>query len=144
MSSKHVVGNCRFVRDGWEMAGWLALAISNDFGCDFGSLRDGRDMAGRWLEGTPIVFKHPIQQQRPSTHQKTIQYKPTPQPDGWVVGSTYFKNMSVVNLHIAGGRLGDGWAMARWFPLAISKDCGCNSRSLKHGSEMTVWPAPTN
>ena len=38
------------------MAGWLALAMSNDFGCTFGSVGDGWEMAGR----TPVVLEHPI------------------------------------------------------------------------------------
>ena len=130
MSSKHVVGHCKLVRDGWEMAGWLALAISNDFGCDFGSLRDGRDMAGRWLEGTPIVFKHPIQQQTPVQYNTPILYKQNQhQMARWLV--VVISNTSGVHLHrreMAGRWLGDGWGIA----LAISKDCGCNSRSL-HG-----------
>ena len=33
--------------------------------------------------------------------------------------------------------------MARWLALAISKDCGCNSRSLQDDWGMTWWLAPT-
>ena len=38
----------------------------------------------------------------------------------------------------------DGWEMAGWLPLGISKDCGCNPRSLHNGSEMIGWLAPTS
>ena len=34
--------------------------------------------------------------------------------------------------------------MAGWLPLAISKECGCDSRSLHDGWEMTAWLAPTS
>ena len=33
--------------------------------------------------------------------------------------------------------------MAGWLALAISKDCGCNSRSLQDDWGMTWWLAPT-
>ena len=34
--------------------------------------------------------------------------------------------------------------MAGWLPLAISKDCGCNSKSPQDGLEMSGWLAPTS
>ena len=34
--------------------------------------------------------------------------------------------------------------MAGRLPLAISKDCGCDSRSLQDGWEMIGWLAPTS
>ena len=34
--------------------------------------------------------------------------------------------------------------MAGWLPLAISTDCGCNSRSLQDGWELIGWLAPTS
>ena len=33
--------------------------------------------------------------------------------------------------------------MARWLPLAISKDCGCNSKSVQDSCEMIGLLAPT-
>ena len=50
-----------------------------------------------------------------SMQQKTIQYKQKPEPDGWVVVSTSFRNMSVVNLNrreMARKWLGDGQVVA--------------------------------
>ena len=32
--------------------------------------------------------------------------------------------------------------MAGWLPLAISKDCGCDSKSLRDGWQMIGWLAP--
>ena len=34
--------------------------------------------------------------------------------------------------------------MAGRLPLAISKDCGCDSRSLQDGWDMIGWLAPTS
>ena len=60
-----------------EMGGrWMDvwLGISNTFGCNFESLGDGWEMAGRWFGRTPVVLEHPIQHIiNPST--TTIQYK---------------------------------------------------------------------
>ena len=59
---------------------------------------------------TPVVLEHPTQH-IPSIQKKAIQYKLKPEPDGCVVGSTYFKNTSVVNIHrreMAGRWVGDG------------------------------------
>ena len=85
--------------DGWEMAGWLALAISEDFGCNFGSLGDG------W-ESTSYI-RTPNTTHTISTTHFTVQTKQ--EPDGWVVGAVYFKNMSRVHLdrrEMAGRLLG--------------------------------------
>ena len=49
MCPKFVGCESKSPRDGWEMAGWLALAISKDFGV---SLKR-QDMAGEWLGGWP-------------------------------------------------------------------------------------------
>ena len=86
------------------------------------NLADGWDMAGRAF----VVLEHPIQQR----------------PDGWVVGSGDFKTSKVYlnRLEVAGRCLRDGWKS----PLAISKDSGCNLKTMQDGLEMTCWLAPTN
>ena len=103
--------------------------------------------------GTPVVLEHPIQT-KTTIQQNTIQYKWTIEPDGWMVGSGYFKTNRVW-IEIAGRWLGDGWAVAacyfqrlwvsllnrckmtgRWFAwlaLAISYNFGCGLGSLGDG-----------
>ena len=56
-----------------------------------------------------------------------------------MVGFGSFKDTGV-NLNrreMAGRWLGDGWEMAAWLPLAISKDCGGDYRSLQDGWEIS-------
>ena len=85
------------------------------------------------------VLEHPIQK-RPSIQQNTIQYK---QKHGTIwLGSWLYQFQTHVGCKCKSP--GDGWAMARWLPLAISKVCGCIFRSLQDGLEMTGWLAPTN
>ena len=54
---EHVSCKSRSPGDDWEMAGWLAIAISKDFGCNLGSLEDGWEMAGRWL-GEHLLYEN--------------------------------------------------------------------------------------
>ena len=45
----------RWLGDGWEMAGWLSLAICKDCGCNCKSLQDGWEMT-RWLAPTSSKY----------------------------------------------------------------------------------------
>ena len=97
-------------------------------------------IAGRWLvdgwENTCCI-------KRPTIQQKTIQYKQKQnQMAGWLV--LHISRTFLFQIQIAGRWLGDGWEMAWWLPLVISKDWGCNSISLQDGWEMTGWLTPTN
>ena len=84
--------------DGSEMAGWLALAISKDCGCNSRSLQDCWEMTG-WLA---------------PTSSKYFGCNSRSPRDGWVVGPSYFQGFRVSFLN-GGMWLGDGWEMAgRW------------------------------
>ena len=88
------------------MAGWLALAIFNDFGYEFGSLGDGLEMAGRWLGehllyyNTHFVLNKKQNNEYHQYNNTTIQYNhKQKEPDGWVVGFFEFQEQSDGNLN---------------------------------------------
>ena len=110
MSSKDIVGNCRSPRDGWEMAGWLALEISNDFGCNSESVGDG------W-ENTCCIRTPNTTKTISATQNHTVHIKP--KPDGWAIGSGYFKHIECESKSP-----GDGWKMFGKRPWLCPKMAG--------------------
>ena len=92
------------------MAGWLAIAISNDFGCNLGSMGL---VGGDGWENTCCT-------RTPNT--QTCQYTTTESTNkthdhmaGWL--ALEMSNNSSVTLNrqeTAGSWLGDGWVVAQW------------------------------
>ena len=69
---------------------------------------DRWEMVGRWL-GEHQLHYNTQYNHIPSVQQQNIQCDKKPEPDGWVVGAVYFKNMSRVHLdrrEMAGRLLG--------------------------------------
>ena len=112
------------------MAGWLALAISNDFGCHCGSLGDG------W-ETTSCIRTPNTKTTIGATHKQTVHITTRTK---WLGGWLWL----VQKFGCQSNSPGDGWEMAGWLPQDISKDCGCNCRSLQDGWELIRLLASTS
>ena len=132
---------------------WLALAISYNFGCDFGSLGDGWRWLGDSWENTCCIIT-------PNKKKQDHQYNTQPYSTqttqhrmaGWLA-LAFSRTTSNVNLNcreMAGWlappssndfvcnclSLRDGWVMAGLLALAISNDFRCHLGTVGDGWEM--------